>query len=166
MILREVLINEEQEVILEPIESVEYTFKEAVTNLIEGKILLVSKLEQSKKGDVLVRVSPTRTPEVTEISYEIVPSTGVFRDRFWFVYDLPLNVLSHYTIYSYDDATELLGLAFRIGDKVEYTSIDGEKDLAYVTKIFKSLDEDNTERILYQVSRDTGYYVATDMKGL
>lgn len=138
---------------MENLEEVSYkalTLEESLTALTSGKVLLVKGLEQRRKLDVLVRLFTEGVVPVTQISYDVVPADGHWRKDYWQIYDLPINALSTYPCFIYEETTGKLP-KYMIGSNVYYTSKeDSINDTAIVLAIFK----DEESNFFYKLSRD------------
>lgn len=131
------------------------TMREAIDALFDEKILLIRGVEQRRNGDVLVRLDTKGRVPVLQSSFDLVPPDGVWRERYWVVTDLSINVFSTYPCFVYDEALANKFPNFIIGDTVHYVSKeDNIRDSAIVIEVFK--DEDNQWH--YMLSRDGEIY--------
>lgn len=135
--------------------------QEAVGALFEGKMLLIKGLEQSRHNDVLVRLDLESIVPVTQISYDVVPPDGYWRKPYWVVYDLPMNVLSTYPCYVYEENMLNAIPQYGIGDSVRYISKeDSSEDSALVTAIY----HDTEYNWFYKLTRDQEIYAENELK--
>lgn len=131
------------------------TMKECTDALFEGKTLLIKGIETSRGNDILVRLDLEGKIPVTQISYDLVAPDGYWRDQYWSVYDLPMNVFSTYSCFIYDEAVGKQMPKFVVADTVYYTSReDDTKDSAIVVDVLKDLEGN----WFYLLSRDKLIY--------
>ncbi|BBE37359.1 hypothetical protein PHIM1EF22_0860 [Enterococcus phage phiM1EF22] len=138
------------------------TLEESLHALLEGKTLIVKGLEQRRKLDVLVRIFSEGVVPVTQISYDTTPADGYWRTGYWQIYDLPINALSTYPCFIYDDLNTDELPKFMIGDTVYYTSKeDSIKDSAIVISVYK---DDVNNKWHYKLSRDNEIYAESEIR--
>lgn len=136
------------------------TLQEALQALLDKKVLLVKGLEQSRNLDVLIRLYTEGVVPVTQISYDVVPADGHWREEYWQIFDISVNALSTYPCYVYDAETANKAPKFLIGTTVYYTSkMDSTRDSAIVIGLYK----DEEGNWYYKLSRDQEIYAETEL---
>lgn len=111
------------------------TLKEALTELMNGSVLVINEYEQSTGADTFVRLNLALEKPITEITYNI-------QEPVWQRFPVPVNALSLYSTYLYDPS--LYGtLSLRVGDVVKYRDKDGIIQASIIQKVF--LDSDNLQ---------------------
>lgn len=134
--------------------------KEAVEALFNNQVLIVKGLEQRKRADILVRLNQKGRIPVTQVSYDITPPDGYWRDQYWIIFDLPMNVLSTYPCYVYSEDLAKGNPKYVEGQTVYYTSKeDNQVDSALVLGVYT--DEDHNW--YYRLSRDKEYYKEAEL---
>lgn len=150
-----------QEIDLGPVSLEPLGLRKSLDYLLDGEVLLVRGIEQTRGKDVLVRLDDRRVP-VTQISYDIQPADGYWRDSYWVVFDLPLNAFSTYPCYLYRNTEQGSLPKFFIGDNVYYTSKqEGTKteDTGVITEVYKDKASDpRNPQWYYSVTRDSEIY--------
>lgn len=136
------------------------TLEESLQALLNGKTILVKGLEQSRNLDVLVRLYNEGVVPVTQISYDVIPADGHWREEYWQIFDISINALSTYSCYLYDKDTISIIPKFTVGTSVRYRSkVDGARDSAIVLGIYK----DTENNLFYKLSRDHEIYKETEL---
>lgn len=136
------------------------TMQECTNALYEGKVILVKGLEQLRDQDVLVRLNTKGKVPVTQVSFDKIPPDGYWRDQYWIVYDLPLNVFSTYSCFLYDELLARKSPKYVVSDTVYYTSKeDSTRDSAIVVDVLK----DEEENWYYKLSRDGEIYAENEV---
>lgn len=136
------------------------SMQECTDALYAGKVIIVKGLEQSRDQDVLVRMYTKGKVPVTQISYDKVAPDGFWRDQYWIVYDLPLNVFSTFNCYVFDELIAKKAPKYSVGESVWYTSKEDQvRDTAIVLAVFKD-EEDNW---YYKLSRDSEIYIESEV---
>jgi len=138
------------------------TMEEAVLALLDGELIIVRGLEQRTDADVLVRLYSKGKIPVTQISYDTQPLKDAWRDQYWIVYDIPLNVFSTYPCFIYNEEVAKQAPKFMVGETVRYDSRQ-ESSIKSDSAIILDVLSDGKGNWYYELSRDSEIYQENEL---
>lgn len=144
-----------------PLDLHKLDLEESLDELLQGNWVLIKGIEQTRGKDILVRLDGLdKGAPVTQITYDVQPPDGYWKEHYWTVFDLPLNAFSTYPCYIHHTETNGSMPAFLPGETIYYTSrqegTSGKRDSGIIEEVYIKNSEDN--QFYYSISRDTGIY--------
>lgn len=118
---------------------------EALQLLLEGKDLIVTNYEKTRRLDVLVRMRDW----LTEISYDTKGFRTLTEEPYWLPYDVPVNVFSQYLVYEHSKVVTPREVKFLPQETVLRASSAGGYVADTVKKVY--IDEATSE-VYYSLS--------------
>lgn len=133
--------------------------EQTLTHLMGGGIIIVRGVEETNKGDVLIRLDPRRQP-VTQVSLDIHRKPdSIHAKPYWWVQDIPFNYFVTRDVYEFTTDYQDYNPKYQVGDIVQYTyekeDLTIGTDTAFIEKVFVSQEEEK-DVFYYSISKEQG----------